>query len=224
MRLADDFDPRWIDWAEPRRDSSEQHMRKWTFGLAALGLSLFIAGTTLAQNQPGGNGQAGGSGAAGQNGGGGRGGRGGNFDPTQMRANMMDRIKTELGATDEEWTAIQPRLSRVLDAQRDARAGGRGAFGGGFGGRRGQGGAGGGGAAGATPSTQPVSAVAKAQADLKAAIDNKDTPPAELASKLATLRDAKEKAKSDLVTAQKSLKELLTQRQEAILVNMGMLD
>jgi len=116
-------------------------------------------------------------------------------------------------------------LEKVMDSQRDARAGGRGGFGGGFGGRRGgQGGAGGGATAGATPSTQPVSAVAKAQADLKAAIDNKDTPPAELASKLATLRDAKEKAKSDLVTTQKSLKELLTQRQEAILVNMGMLD
>jgi len=83
-------------------------MRKWTFGLAALGLSLFIAGTTLAQNQPGGNGQAGGSGAAGQNGGGGRGGRGGNFDPTQMRANMMDRIKTELGATDGNGPPFNP--------------------------------------------------------------------------------------------------------------------
>jgi hypothetical protein len=218
MRLANDFDPRWIDWAMPSRDSSEQHMQKWTFGLAAMGLSLFIAGATLAQNQPGGNGAAGQ--APGQNGGG-RGGR--NFDPTQMRANMLDRIKTDLGATDEEWTALQPRLEKVLDAQRDARSG-RGGFGGGFGGRRGGQGGAGGVTAGATPSTQPVSAVAKASADLKAAIDNKDTPPAELASKLAALRDAKEKAKSDLVTTQKSLKELLTQRQEAILVNMGMLD
>lgn len=191
-------------------------MQKWTFGLAALGLSLFIAGAALAQNQPGGNGQAG------QNGGGGR--RGGNFDPAQMRAGMMDRIKGDLGATDEEWTAIQPRLEKVLDAQRDARSGRGGFGGGGFGRRGGQGGGAGGATAGATPSTQPVSAVAKASADLKAAIDNKDTPPAELASKLATLRDAKEKAKSDLVTTQKSLKELLTQRQEAILVNMGMLD
>jgi hypothetical protein len=216
MRLANDFDPRWVDWAMPSRDSSEQHMQKWTFGLAALGLSLFIAGAALAQNQPGGNGQAG------QNGGGGR--RGGNFDPAQMRAGMMDRIKGDLGATDEEWTAIQPRLEKVLDAQRDARSGRGGFGGGGFGRRGGQGGGAGGATAGATPSTQPVSAVAKASADLKAAIDNKDTPPAELASKLATLRDAKEKAKSDLVTTQKSLKELLTQRQEAILVNMGMLD
>jgi hypothetical protein len=190
-------------------------MQKRTCGLAALGLSLLVAGGALAQTQPG-NGQDPNQQGQGQNGGRQRGGRG-NFDPTQMRQQFLDRIKTELGATDEEWTALAPRLAKVMDVQRETRT--RGGFGG-FGGRRG----GDNNTPGGSASTQPQSAVAKASSDLRTAIENKDTPPAELASKLAALRDAREKAKSDLVGAQKELKELLTQRQEAILVNMGMLD
>ena len=42
--------------------------------------------------------------------------------------------------------------------------------------------------------------------------------------KLAALREAKEKAKTQLTAAQKELKELLTRRQEAILVNSGILE
>jgi DNA-binding NarL/FixJ family response regulator len=66
--------------------------------------------------------------------------------------------------------------------------------------------------------------VAKASAALQAAVDNKDTAPAELDQKLSALRDARAKAKTQLSAAQKELKELLTRRQEAVLVNNGMLE
>ena len=66
-----------------------------------------------------------------QNQGGGR----GNFDPAQMRERMMTRIKEQLGATDDEWKAIEPKVDKVMTAQRESRGGfGFGGFGGGRGG------------------------------------------------------------------------------------------
>ncbi|HTV75679.1 MAG TPA: hypothetical protein VMD57_01685, partial [Candidatus Baltobacteraceae bacterium] len=82
---------------------------------AALMLS---AGSLLAQNDNGGgNGGNGG-------GGGGRPGRG-NFDPAQMQQRMLQRIQDQLGITnDTDWSAIQPLVQKVMDAQRDLRGGG----------------------------------------------------------------------------------------------------
>src|SRR5206468_6560659 len=100
---------------------------------------------------------------------------------------------------------------KVMSAQRDARAGRGGGPGGGRGGRRGgQGGTGAGGApapdAAQPAPQQPQTEVAKASAALQAAVDNKDTPPAELDQKLAALREAKAKAREELSSAQKGLK------------------
>src|SRR3954470_5374615 len=96
-----------------------------------------------------------------------QGGQGrGNFDPAEMRARMEARMKEQLGVSDDEWKVLQPKVEKVMTAQRDARAGG--GFGG-PGGRRGGGGANGGGAAGGAggggggAANQPESAVAKAQ-------------------------------------------------------------
>src|SRR5205814_3579173 len=72
----------------------------------------------------------------------------GNFDPAQMRERMMNRIKEQLGATDDEWKAISPKVEKVMTAQRESRGGGFGFGGGGFGGGGRGGGGGGGGAAG----------------------------------------------------------------------------
>ena len=43
-----------------------------------------------------------------------------------------------------------------------------------------------------------------------------------LAAKLRTWREAREKARADLAAAQKQLIEVLTPRQEAMLMNMGL--
>ena len=56
------------------------------------------------------------------------------------------------------------------------------------------------------------------------ALENKDTPADQIAAKLTALREARAKAKADLETAQKDLKEVLTPRQEAVMVSMGMLE
>jgi len=152
-----------------------------------------------------------------------RGDRGGNggppggnrWDPAQMRQRMEDMMKQQLGTNDDEWKIIQPKLQKVLEVQRDARGGGMGGM---FGRNRPGGDRGPGG------DTQATSPVQQAQRDLRTALDNKDTPADQITAKLTALREAREKAKADLSAAQKDLREVLTQRQEAVLVMMGMLD
>jgi hypothetical protein len=95
---------------------------------------------------------------------------------------------------------------------------------------RGPGGGGGGGGnnqrqfgGGFGATTQP-SAVQNALQDLQTTLDDQNASPDAIKTKLQTLRDARSKAKQDLVVAQADLKSVLTQRQEAVLVLMGMLD
>jgi Spy/CpxP family protein refolding chaperone len=137
----------------------------------------------------------------------------GGFDPAQFRQQMNDRIKQMLGATDEEYQALQPKIEKLMTLQRDSR--------GGMGFGRGRGGPGG--PPGGDPNAQqsPTQAATK---DLQTALDNKDAKPEEIKAKLTALREAREKAKSEMTAAQKDLRELLTQRQEAVMVMMGFLD
>jgi hypothetical protein len=135
--------------------------------------------------------------------------RRGNFDPAQFREQMMNRMKEQLGSNDDEWKVLSPKIEKLMTAQRDARGGG---------------GFGGGGRRGGNNDNQPQSATAKASAELRTALENKDTPAAEIATKLTALREARDKARADLAAVQKELKEVLTQRQEAVLVTMGMLE
>ncbi len=205
---------------------------KLKIGLLAAALTLgSLTIPTFGQANPGGgnppadNGGGNGGGGSGgnggrRNGGGGQGG-GGNW-----RQQMADRMKQMLGATDDEMQVLQPKIDQVMQLQRDA--GGRG----GFGGRRGgggQGGPGGGGpgggqGAGGPNNGQPQSDVQQKIADLRTTLDNKDAPASEISAKLEAVRAAKAKAKDDLAKAQKDLKDVLTARQEAVLVMMGLLD
>jgi hypothetical protein len=159
-------------------------------------------------NQPGQPGQPGGR---------------GNFDPAQFRQRMMDRLKEQLGASDDEMQALMPKIEKVMTLQRDAGGGMRGMFGGRRGG--GPGGPGGnggpGGPGGATANESPVR---QKSADLQETLQNKDAKPDEIKAKLDALRAARAQAKQDLAAAQQELKGLLTQRQEAVMVEMGMLE
>ena len=179
--------------------------------LLALGLAVSVAGVASAQDNTnrGGDGQRQGDDR-------GRGGDRGNFDPAQFRQRMEERMKEQLGVNDEEWKVIQPRIEKVMAAQRDARSGGM-AFGfGGFSGRDGGRGPRGG--------DQASSPVAKAQSDLRSALEDKSISADQIKERLETLRKAREQARQDLVKAQAELKEVLTQRQEAQLVLMGTLE
>jgi hypothetical protein len=158
-----------------------------------------------------------------------RGGRG-NFDPAQMRTMMMQRMKEQLAATDDEWKAIEPLVTNVMEKQAAARTGG--GIGGFMGGRRGgpggpgggpqpadqgPGGNRGGGRGGFGPASNPeVEALQKA-------IDAK-APAKEIEARLKALRDARVKREEDLKKAREELRKVLTITQEAQLVLGGILD
>jgi hypothetical protein len=149
-----------------------------------------------------------------------------------FRQRMADRMKTELKITDDkEWAVIQPLLQAVQDKQRAVgmlRAGGFGGGGRQRGGGNGGGGNGGGGNGGApadqgTPNpNRPTPA--PETGDLKTALDSDSTTDDVIKTKLTALRDARKKAEADLDAAREDLKKVLTLRQEAVLVNMGVLD
>src|ERR1041384_6457254 len=166
-----------------RKKGAAMRTRNWMW-LAICGLVLALSSMpAMAQNGGGGGG------------GGGKGGRSGrgNFDPAAMQAQMMTRIKDQLGATDDEWKVLQPKVEKVMTASREARFGGMGAM---FGGGRGQGGPGGGGG-GAAATDRPQTAIGKAAADLRSALEDKSIGAEEIANRLKVLRDAKQKAKEE---------------------------
>lgn len=175
--------------------------RKWLWGVPVGALLIF----SLAQAQDAQPGQ------------GGRRNRG-NFDPAQFREQRMNDLKERLGATDDEWKVLQPKVTKLMDAQRES-------FGGMFGGRGGgRGGRGGDQAQNNRPNNMPETKLAKAQSELRTTLENKSAPNGDVQAKLKAYREARDKARADLQAAQKDLKEVCSVRQEAVLVMAGMLE
>lgn len=182
----------------------------WTT-LAAMLLCLTFAGFASAQDNggaPPAGGGPGGPGGNADNGGGGR----RRFDPQQMMQYRMNQIKEDLGASDDEWNALQPKVQKVMELQFASM---RGRFG------RGRGGPGGPPPGGDDEQNQ--NPVQKAMSDLRAAV-NANASADDLSKKLQALRDARAAAQADVQKAQADLKSLLTQRQEAQLVIDGVLE
>jgi hypothetical protein len=153
-----------------------------------------------------------------------RGGGGGNFDPAEFRQRMLDRYKEQLEVkNDDEWKVISGLIEKVTTAQRDARIGG---FGGPGGGRRGGGGGGAGGdtaAAGGNTNRNPFGGEPNLDAEaLQKALEAKASSD-EIKSKLAKLREAQKEKEAKLAKAQDELRKVLSVRQEATAVMMGLL-
>ena len=176
--------------------------------LFAVLFAVMIASPVLAQQDQGANRDRG------QDRGGDRGGdRGrGGFDPARMREFVNNRVKEETAATDEEWKVIEPKLNKVNDIRFDLMSAGRG-FSRSRGGDENRG-----------DSTSESGPVRSASRELRQVLENKDASADQIAAKLKAFREARDKAKENLTGAQKELKEVLTQRQEAVLVMNGTLD
>jgi hypothetical protein len=147
-----------------------------------------------------------------------RGGRG-NFDPEQMRVRMMERYREVFEVKDDaEWKLIEGRITKVTDARRDMGGFGRGFGGpGGPGGRRGGEGGDQGGERrrfGGEPSPE-AEALQKA-IEAKASND-------EIKAKLAKYREAQKTKQAILEKAQAELRQVLSVKQEANAVMMGLL-
>lgn len=224
-------------------------MKRWNkiFVLAGVIAACLVASDSMAQNGGGGGGGNGGGGFGGGGGGGGgngggggrrnRGG-GGNFDPAQFRQMQLDNDKTALEVTDDsEWNVLSAAIGKVMDAQqtvasstiRGGRGGrnrnqnGGGGAGGAGGGQAGGGanGGGGGGNQGGGRGGFGGNQAPEIQA-LQDAVDNK-APADEIKQKLAKVRDVQKANEAKLEAAQADLLKLLTPRQEATAVLLGLL-
>ncbi|MEO8353968.1 MAG: hypothetical protein ABI680_19745 [Chthoniobacteraceae bacterium] len=144
----------------------------------------------------------------------------GNFNPEDFRKRMNERLKESLKASDDEWAVIQPLIEKVQTTQREAMGGGRGGFGGRGRGQGGPGGRGGNGGGGDRPETPG----AVANTALREAVESDSTTPEELKAKIAAVREVRKKAEAELTAARAELVKVLSVRQEAALVSMGILE
>jgi len=178
------------------------------------------ASMLMAQDNGGGNG-------GGRTGGGGGGGGGGfgNFDPAQIQQRRMDNIHEQMGVTDDaEWKALEPRITKVMDAQRELFSlGGRGF--GGFGGGRRNGGGGGdnGGGGGGGRRGGFFGPPAPEAESLRNAIEN-NAPTEQIKAALEKFRAARKAKQAALESAQADLQKLLSVKQEAVAVENGLLN
>jgi hypothetical protein len=147
----------------------------------------------------------------------------GNRDPAQFMARIMERYRSQLVVTnDQEWKIIQQRIENVLQAERELRNAGQtgGNRGGTANGKKGSRSSSGRmrGNPIAGSSTEPDSDVAA----LQKLVDSK-APSGEIRSKLARVREMLKQKQMSLDTAREDLRSVLSARQEAIAVLIGLL-
>jgi hypothetical protein len=145
------------------------------------------------------------------------------MDPEQMQQMMARRYQELLGMSDEEWAVIGPYVLNVSTLSQSVQTRGSG--------MRMMMGARGNMPAG-TDQEQALNQrggrqMAGGDENLEALqtlLEDENATTGEIKSKLSTLRAAREKSKQELIAAQKELRELLTLRQEAMLVVTGLLE
>ena len=192
-------------------------MKRLSFAslLAICGLILSTAtGSLLAQNEAPAA-QAGAPGAPG-----GRQGRG-NWDPEQMRQRMMERVREQLAVKDDsEWSVIESRIKKISDSRFGVGRGMGGPGGpggpGGQAGQAGQGGQGGRQGRGGFGQANPDAEVLQTALDSGASADD-------IKVKLTAYRAAAKVKEGQLEKAQDELRQLLSVKQEARAVLLGLL-
>lgn len=132
-----------------------------------------------------------------------------------MQMAFLKELQEPLGASDDEFAVIEPLLEKVVDAQREA-DGGMARFRR-FGQMPGQ-------RNNSQNSQQLMSPVDQATDNLQTVLDDPNSNSDQIKARLDTLRQAKSKAVQDLSVARDALRSVLTVRQEAVLVDRGVLD
>jgi hypothetical protein len=115
------------------------------------------------------------------------------------RQRAVERLKDELGISDNDWPVLKPRIEAVYDlVHPQPRFGSRGG--------------------------EPRTEIDQRSSELRELLRGEEVGPDAIKARLAALRAAKEKARQELAVAQKNLRQLMTLRQEAVLVLNGLLD
>jgi hypothetical protein len=139
--------------------------------------------------------------------------RRGNFDPAEMQARMMNNLREQMGVKeDDEWALISERITAVMELRRGQATGAAGAFFAIAAGANARGG-----------NRIPGFAGNSEQDALRAAVTD-NLPDAEITARLARLRDARKQSEAKLDQARENLRAVLTVRQEAVAVMMGLLN
>jgi hypothetical protein len=188
------------------------NMVRKALGIGVIGVLAALMVVSLASAQPGGGGAGGGGGrGAGGAGGAGGGGGGGRGMGGMGRGGFGMVTQESLGATAEEWKVLEPKVTAVqtLNQQLSGRGGMR---------RGGQD------TGAAAPAETEVSKARTALMDLVGPNATGTPAPEAISKALTALRQARDKAKTALATAQADLKKVVTPKQEAILVLGGLLD
>ena len=126
--------------------------------------------------------------------------------------NRLDDAKKQLGASDEEWKVIGPKIQKVISARRilTADAPTANPFGPQFG----------------PPGfdSPGTNIITQAQAELQAVLKDPKHTKKEVEEKVAAVRKARQKARAELEAAHKDLLQMVTSSQEAVLVGLGYLE
>jgi flagellar motility protein MotE (MotC chaperone) len=115
------------------------------------------------------------------------------------RRRAVEDLKEQLGVSDKEWAVVGPRLEAVYNLVHPLPQFGR-------------------------RDAPPRTEIQQKSSELRELLRNQKAPVDQIKAKLGALRSAKEKARQELATAQQSLRQLMTLRQEAVLVLNGLLD
>jgi hypothetical protein len=115
------------------------------------------------------------------------------------RQRAVDGLKDQLGLSDQEWAVLKPRIHVVHDLVHPA------------------------------PPPMGKSDAPRTEAELRSRelrelLQDPKAPPDQIKARLTALRAAKERAVQQLINARQGLRQLLTLRQEAVLVLNGLLD
>jgi hypothetical protein len=123
-------------------------------------------------------------------------------NPAYYAKHYYAQARANFGATDEEWKALSAMIMKVQRLKLHIGSHGK---------------------QGRAPGDGP-SELATAWGALAKALANKELKAPEMKPFLQAVNDAETKAKAELNQAEKDLRDLLTVRQEAILVRMGVLN
>jgi len=115
------------------------------------------------------------------------------------RKRAVEDLKEQLGVSDAEWTVIRPRVEAVYNLVHPQPAFGPG-------------------------NAQARTPVEQKSRELREVLGDKDAKGEEIKAKLTALRAAKEQTRQELVKAREGLRQIMTLRQEAVLVLNGLLD
>jgi hypothetical protein len=192
---------------QSQKEISSMRLNSAVAVCAVAAAACLSAGTLSAQDDGGGN--------RGRRGAGG----GGNFDPAQFQQRMMENIRERLAFTnDTEWAAVEPLVQKVMDARRDLGPAGMGGFG-----RRGGAPGGGGNDQGGNRRGGFFGQPSPEAEALQRAIDD-NAPAGQLKDALTKYRASRKDKEAKLTAAQDNLRKVLTPKQEAQAVLLGLMN